>query len=284
MKLRTIGTLGLICLSGIVNAWIDAGHMVVALIAHDRLNHKVQLEVDRLIKIGGTNKTRDFVTASCWADDTKTRTTGPWHYVDFHFRSDGQPTSNKPDAENVLWAIEKFKAILADRSKPDEERADALRYLIHLVGDIHQPLHATARDSDENPDGDAGGNRFHLVAPSIYKNLPRPPSNLHALWDFGAGVFVPIKRPISVEGNKQLKTWATSITKAFPFKKLPEASDAKPMDWALESWEIAKKDVYSTPENAEPSPKYLATSQIIAKRRIALAGYRLANLLNETLK
>ncbi len=266
-------------------AWIDTGHMVVATIAQSRLSPSVSKEIDRLLAIGGDERNADFVTTSPWADDVRSqrRETGPWHYIDYHFRTDGKPTANKPDKENVVWAIQKFSAVLKDRSKPDAERSEALRFLIHFVGDIHQPLHSSDRDSDEHPDGDRGGNEFPIVAPSIFDTVSRPPRNLHAFWDFAGGLYQGERRPLSSASKARIDALALQLTTHFPERSLSKARDMNPNDWALESLQISKTFVYTLQEGSTPSEEYVKKAQEISGERLTLAGYRLARLLNSLL-
>lgn len=267
-------------------AWIDTGHMIVATIAQSQLKPKVKAECDRLLAIGADEKNADFVTTSPWADDIRgqRRETGPWHYIDLHFRSDGKPTTNKPDAENVVWAIDKFSAILRDRTKPDAERSEALRFLIHFVGDIHQPLHATARDTDAHPEGDKGGNDFRIVAPAVFNGMSRPPRNLHSFWDFGGGLFRGERRPLTAESKARIDTLSAELMKKYPPKSFRAVNDLNPMHWAEESLEYDKTVVYNLTEGSTPSDAYVKTAQDVSAHRITLAGYRLARLLNDLLK
>jgi len=276
----------LFAISATSQAWIDTGHMLVATIAQTQLKAKVKMETDRLLKIGADEKNMDFVTTSSWADDIRgqRRETGPWHYIDYHFRTDGKPTTNKPDAENAVWAIEKFSAILKDKSKPDAERSEALRFLIHFVGDIHQPLHATARDSDEHPTGDKGGNDFRITAPAAFNGISRPPRNLHSFWDFGGGLFHGEQRPLTVDSKARIDAMAASLMKQYPARSFPAVGDMKPEHWAQESFELDKTVVYNLQDGSTPSDEYVKKAQDVCGHRITLAGYRLARLLNDLLK
>lgn len=260
--------------------WIDTGHMLIAAIAESDLKPDVKKEIDRLVKIGGTETTRTFWTAACWADDTKARENAAWHYINFHFRDDGKPVDNKPLEENVVWAIERFKKVLADKKRPDLERADALRYLIHFVGDVHQPLHATARDSEAFPRGDRGGNEFKIRAPQGMRPEPR---NLHFLWDLGGGLYGEAPRPLERGTVTFVETLARDIRKEHPRTALKVVSVQDPSTWAQEGVKIARESVYTLPENSIPTPEYLAKCKAVCRQQIALAGYRLADLLNALL-
>lgn len=282
---RTLSLFALLGLTAFSQAWIDTGHMLIATIAERGLKAKALAEAERLLKIGGDAKNSDFVTTSPWADDVRRQRpeTGPWHYIDYHFRTDGKPDANKPDAENAVWAIDKFSAILKDKSKSDADRSEALRFLIHFVGDIHQPLHATARDTDEHPTGDKGGNDFRITAPSVFASMNRPPRNLHSFWDFGGGLFMGESRPLSSDSKARIEALATKLTTEYPAKSFKKVGDLNPDDWAKESFELSKTVVYDLQEGSTPSDAYVQKAQDVSGHRIALAGYRLARLLNQLL-
>lgn len=275
----------LACLSAlatVANAWIDTGHMVVARIAEQRLSLDVRKECERLLNYGGNERTSTFVTSACWADDFKTGQNGPWHYTNEHFRTDGKPTRNQPLAENVVWAIERFSKIVANRSLPNAERAEALRFLIHFVGDVHQPMHNIARDTDTFPSGDRGGNDFPVVSPP---NLKPEPRNLHFLWDIGAGLFPSVKRPLTGEGQATIQSIADAVTTQFPHTSFPSLSVMDPAKWSEEGVALAKTAAYAdlTPGSV-PTDRYLERARAASAKQAALAGYRLAALLNRLLK
>ncbi|HZH99179.1 MAG TPA: S1/P1 nuclease, partial [Fimbriimonadaceae bacterium] len=258
-------------------AWIDTGHMVVAAIAERDLKPAVRSKVIDLLKVGGTEKTRDLYGAACWADDTKTNENGPWHYINYYFKEDGSPGRGKPLEENVAWAINKFSKVLANRNAPKEERADALRYILHFVGDAHQPMHSVARETGAHPDGDRGGNDFKINPPGDMSPVPR---NLHFLWDIGGGLFKRVERPLSPTGEQQIRELAAAIAKNNPRKSVANLQEQDPFRWSKESFELAKSRAYKLEENARPGPAYLQSVRDISASRSAAAGYRLADLLN----
>lgn len=261
-------------------AWIDTGHMVIAEIAQGCLRPEVRRECEELLKVGCDPKTDSFVTCACWADDTKSRETGAWHYINIHFRTDGKGTDNQPERENVVWAISRFSKVLADRSLPKAERADALRFLIHFVGDVHQPMHTVARDTDTFPSGDRGGNDFPVVSPP---NLKPEPRNLHFLWDIGGGLFPSVPRPLDRRGRETIESLASQIVGQFPASSLPEVREGDPARWSAEGVALAKTVCYTLPVGSVPSDAYLRTAQRESAKRAALAGYRLAALLDRLL-
>lgn len=280
MKLRALALIAFTAFAAAAQAWNATGHMVVAAIAEANLTPVARAESARLLKIDATLAgSDDFVAVGPWADEIRNerKETGSWHFKDIYFRADGKPAQNKPDEINVVTKIQEFTKILADKSKPDAERAMALRFLIHFVGDVHQPLHATSRESDALPNGDRGGNDFHILPPD---GAEKGPKNLHSLWDGGAGL---LQYYPSDEVRGVAIAEARVLMATLPRKSLAKADDANPDDWAQESFEAAKKTVYDTPENAAPSPEYIERARALAARRLALAGYRLGDLVNKAL-
>lgn len=278
--MKAILALFLTYLSSLAFGWIDVGHMIVVAIAEPEITAKARKEIDRLLPIGSLDKSRTFWTAACWADDTKNQANGPWHYINYHFREDGKRVDNLPLAENVEWAIEKQSAILRDPKQSDLDRANALRFLLHFVGDIHQPMHSIARDTDEFPRGDRGGNDFKLLPPAGVKLEPK---NLHFLWDLACGLYGDVVRPLDKADTKMIGDLGKAIRAEYPRSSFKEVSETSPKVWALESFDLARKLAYNMTEKTEPSADYLRKGQIVCKKRLALAGYRLADLLNRLL-
>ncbi len=274
------------CLSlslvAMASAWIDTGHMVIAKIAEGRLAPNTAKRVQALSQIDVDDKTRGFVQCSCWADDFKSNEDRHWHYTNIHFRMDGKPTSNKPLDENVLWAIQKFTKDLGNARLPQRDRAKALRYLVHFVGDAHNPLHTMARDSDRFPNGDRGGNSFKIT-PIDDWGASRPLDNLHVVWDFGLGEFPAIDRPLTRNGELSIERISNSITRQHPYRSLPNAKIQNPEAWIQEGFAL-RSFVYSARENQRLSESYIREGRAISRRVAALAGYRLADLLNRVLK
>ncbi len=260
-------------------AWHDTGHMVIAAIAYKRLTPRVKATVDALLQ-GGDPRSSDFVSAACWADDTKNRTTARWHYIDLYFRSDGVATDLKAEPENVVWAINKFSAQLARKASGKAGRSTALRYLIHFVGDIHQPLHTASFVSIDHPTGDRGGNAFKIKPPH---EMPSRPRNLHSLWDSGGGLFSHIGRPLDSDAHREINTIATQLGDRYQSVAATAARELRPGIWALEGERICESNVYQLEENTVISNGYLETVQDVSSKRATIAGYRLAALLNKIL-
>jgi len=265
-----------------VLGWSAAGHMIVAKIAYDRLNSHAKSEVDRLmaVQLGPDDaiKSSDFINASHWADDIKGSKTFPRfdddHFIDYPFSTDGTPLpKDEPKPENIVKALNGDVEILKT-SKDDKARAQALRFIIHFVGDIHQPLHAETRVSKAFPNGDRGGNDFRIDT-----------ERLHALWDNGIDTF-PKSSPPPEYAPPPISSIVPIAEQAV--KEYPESDPAwkagGPFDftgWAKESFEISRDFVYKgLSENAAPSAQYRNEAVAIVHHRIAWGGYRLAALLN----
>ena len=285
---RLLKSLALVALAALVapaQAWNAVGHMVIAAVADRELTPEVRAEVARLAKIGATDLNADPYGAAVWADDVRRDRpeSAPWHYISLYFRKDGKPVQGKLAEENVVVAIRRFTAILADRSRPDAERAEALRYVMHFVGDVHQPLHGVTFESDSHVGGDRGGNSYALLPAHRFGGDERAPKQMHSLWDLGVGLFPSVQRPLNPAGTEEIRRQADTLIAALPEDSFPERTETDPMKWAEESHQFAVDFAYSVPEGTEPTEAYLLKGQNVAARRATLAGYRLADLLNRTL-
>lgn len=283
---RSILVAALALTSSVAHAWGATGHMVIAALAKREMTPYALSEANRLLKIGGDTRTNEFLTAAVWADDVRRDRpdTGNWHYINLHFRTDHGRVTNKPEKENVVEAIDRFRKVLADKTKPDADRAEALRFLMHFVGDIHQPLHAVARDSVQHPQGDRGGNDFQIRPPASMAGDSYAPKNLHSLWDGGAGLFPYFDRPLSPADRTAIEREAELMEATLPIEEQRGAKNLDPMTWAKESLDAAKRVTYDLNEGAVPSEDYMRRSRRVCAQRAALAAYRLAAILNECLR
>jgi hypothetical protein len=282
-------------------AWHDTGHMIVAQVAYLRLTPAAKAKVDSLLIAPAgrkplitlcagyytpetCEKTYDPIQIAVWMDDfrgdTLNSTYDTWHYIDFKPIWDGIPerTNVGAEPENVLsrinWAINTLRKG-AGTNKSD---AETLGFLYHLVGDVHQPLHAATRYSATNPNGDAGGNGFKLQMPGETRT-----SSLHFFWDSAAGQYgtVALKRPLDEAGKARILSLAEAAMKEYPAESMPEWKDLDPHTWVVESNTLAREVVYKNiTEGGEPSKAYTEAAQKLVRKRLALAGYRLAGVLN----
>lgn len=257
--------------------WNAEGHMVVAQIAYNHLTASVRSNCDALIAVPLTyadNRSTNFITAACWADDFKSQLgTGIWHYIDIPFSLDGTATNGvTPDSFDVVRAINLCTQQLGSTSTSQSNQAVYLRYLLHFVGDIHQPLHASTAVSAAHPGGDAGGNGFTLTGTW---------NELHALWDAGGGyVAASVSRPLSNTSKTTLSNKVAQIEADYPYAANPGVIE-DPMNWATEGWNLAQTVAYvNITEGSSPSSSYTNTVQHSVESRLASGGHRLADLLN----
>ena len=246
-------------------AWGPLGHRLVARLAEPRLDAATRAEVERLLAGEGLHSLADVAN---WADELRGsdpglgRRSARWHYVnlgELGCRYDAAAAC--PGGNCVVAAIEAQAAILGNRERGDAERLQALKFMVHLVGDVHQPLHAGyARDR--------GGN-------TVQVNLRGKGSNLHALWDsallnsarLGEDAYTKRLRPDPVR----------------PAADAGADAHAGPAAWAEQSCAIAlAPGVY--PAGARIDDGYLDRHRPVAERQLRLAGARLAALLDTTLK
>jgi hypothetical protein len=200
-----------------------------------------------------------------------------WHYRDEGISFDGTAT-RPPDAINALTQIVALRSALGDPSVPESVRAYDLSWLEHLVGDVHQPLHAVSRFSVLHPEGDHGGNEFHLDDPAD------PKMSLHWFWDTAMTADPDPQKVIAL---------AKSLTGEYTRddRDLGPGTDAQAtvLAWLGESAGLARYVVYTVGEEKAqaPFPKapdaYRTLAHQIARHRAAVAGYRLAALINDRL-
>jgi hypothetical protein len=278
---------------------------MIALIARAHLTPAVSSAVDQLLRENPIDPSlsrfcRDrpndlMADSATWADDARNiEKTGDWHFIDIplavHADSDVmkwcKPIDGKPGC--IVTAIDYEWAILRDKSQPAPVRAKALRYVIHLVGDLSQPLHATDNH-------DRGGNCTEINFFSEAK-----PENLHAIWDYRI-----IERDLGVKKTTQAQ-YARSLDEDFAESKIDVLA------WTWESHTLASTVTYADLKPSIPiapavlgtadqtacteeraavaalhisiADEYVSHALPVIREQLARAGYRLANLLNQTFK
>jgi len=155
-------------------------------------------------------------------------------------------------------------------------RSWALKGFIHFVGDMHQPLHAASRVTQQLKSGDRGGQLFPIKQRT---------ENLHYFWDAMMDKIKNQKRPLEQEGINYVKMWADTISKQYTRKYLEkELEEKNPWEMHKYVYTIATKEVYNgIKENTEPTEEYIRFRFETCKKLVALAGYRLADFLNNNL-
>jgi hypothetical protein len=169
LLLASVSSIGAIVFAPTALAWGPEGHAIVADIAEAHLTPAAMTQVKQLLGQEGHAHLDDI---SSWADEVRSQRpeTAPWHFVDIPLDANSyDPARDCKNDDCVIARIVRFEKILADTSTAPKDRLEALKWVVHFVGDIHQPLH----DEDNN---DRGGNDIHV---SYFKKS----TNLHAVWD-----------------------------------------------------------------------------------------------------
>ncbi len=306
-RMRLISSFVLFAIATPALAWNKAGHMTTGAIAYESLMKQSPAAAKKVVDLLKEHPYYDerwkgrladlpeadrdralFMMAARWPDDARGDEEfhkAEWHYVNFPFKPVGQPGSVRTvpeDANNILRAlghnVDELRRTGTD-SDTLEDRAVALSWIFHLVGDIHQPLHTTTLFTTEFPQGDRGGTRFYVRA-----RLGTSPISLHSYWDDLLG------------GSDRFKTVRDRATLLMskPHHQPDDLADQVRIEsfdrWAVESVKLAKKVAYrdgdlegsATKPGAPPLPDdYAAKVQPVAERQAVLAGFRLAALLKK---
>jgi len=235
--------------------WYGTGHRLVARIAALRLTPHTRQSVRELL--GG----EDLADASLWADQIRgqRRETGPLHFVNIPLEAVRYSPEYCTGGSCIITAIESDRRILADAAGSLPERAEALRFLIHFIGDLHQPLHVS-------DNGDRGGNERQVV-------FLGSTSNLHQVWD---GELID----------------ATGLDESQYFDHLRQVMDSLDLaalergtvvDWAMEGHRVAVEHAYRLPPGEKLGNEYLEANLPLVDRALIAAGVRLAKVLNDAL-
>lgn len=280
------------------HAWDYTGHMLVDQIAYGQMKPEALEKINALLPLLETkynaHKPYNFVTAGAYMDDMRAQKGypyGPWHYIDSPYTPDGSGYA-EPPPPHLLSAIQQSVDVIKNAQSTDSQKAEALAMIMHFVGDAHQPLHCV----DWN---DKGGNGYFIAGVPFTDLSKKRPANLHSFWDKAYrfdvkdGKVVELffglwtnERP-DAPGEGIVAKQAAIIAAEFPAESLAkEAAITDTHAWAKESYLLACKSAYPPgphPANNEVitlSPEFVQTSHKIAYQRMALAGYRLAYLLN----
>jgi hypothetical protein len=264
--------IGMICLGSVINtcAWGHEGHRLVALVAESRLTPEAHEQVHVLL---GRESIADVAS---FADDYRQdhASTGPWHYVDIPYNqftydrdrdcpaapASKSTTITDPWRDCVVDRIPYFIAQLKNPALGTKNRAFALKMLVHLVGDIHQPLHAV---------GDArGGNQIRVVFFGSDQCGERQMCNLHGIWDDG------LIEHRSLNEKKYVELLESEIAQ----HKWDGISQENPAVWANQSHQLAVNAW--VPDRAGIGKAYYDAEIPVVDRQLAVAGIRLARMLN----
>ncbi|HLJ85176.1 MAG TPA: S1/P1 nuclease [Candidatus Angelobacter sp.] len=269
---KIVAVLALIgVMSTYVFAWGPKGHRIVGDIAMAHLSESAKRNLQTLL---GTN---DLASVANWADDIKGQRpeTYAWHFVDIPaaasgfqesrdcYRPDEKHPSSKEDHHNcVVDRISSFKQVLADKSAPPEARIEALKFLVHFVGDIHQPLHAAEEAR--------GGNDIHVMEFGSATCGQRP-CNFHYAWDIA----------LLEHTGRSESDYVAYLEKLIASKNLQSRATGTPEDWANESFHLLPK--LWVKDGGSVDEAYFQSNIGVLDERLALAGLRLAAVINEVL-
>jgi hypothetical protein len=296
-----------------VSAWNATGHMMVARQAWDEMTPDARGKATAILKQLPHHETLlermppgyadpdgyAFMQAAVWADNIRSNNhpahaehRSHWHYVNYPVNPEKVEGARDPaetwdgtsDPANILQALAKNRKELADPNTPPDRRAVALCWVLHLIGDIHQPLHATALFGQQFPAGDKGGNSFVVKGPFGQ-------TNLHSLWDNMLGI---TRTPDAVDKTLAGLRANPELSRAAMADDLAKKD---PKDWAMESFELARTHAYENAQLAGASSEllrsdksvevpplpvgYMERAQAVAGRRVILAGYRMADAVTE---
>jgi hypothetical protein len=290
-------------------AWDSGGHEVISTLAYDRLNPKARQAVDALSQqLVTPGLPYNAITMACWMDDLRRNDLAlpehglffTWHYIDLGIEAGDPLPSFQPGDDNafhgnVVQALKRAVVVLEGGTDPYiKTKAIACAIIMHLVGDIHQPLHAATHyfwTAGGWRHHDAGGNKEYVV------NGPAddPKFNLHAFWDSAwRASFDDVTGLVVLDPQfQEYGAHDPGAEEAFA-RTLPPPSAGANLEpdfdgWAEESHQLAQDFVYreiTATENKKYcrlSSGYVAKSNALARQRLVLAGERLAVLLNETL-
>lgn len=249
-------------------AWGAEGHRIVALIAADQLTPAAKAQVQQLL--GSDDAAAGMMAVSTWADEIRRNrpNTAPWHFTDIPIGSAGYDARRDcPRAQCSVAQIEAEEKTLADRQLIAPIRAEALRFLIHFIGDIHQPLHSANN-------ADRGGNEDRVV-------LGKRHTNLHAVWD------VDVVRALGRSPDEV----AARLEHQISDRDRMAWQRGTVVDWVNESFRIAKQDIYAKFSGIGPSsepivllPNYARAQMPVVEIQLEKAGVRLAAVLNAVLQ
>lgn len=295
-----------ICLASLItattaHAWTRPGHMVTGAIAYEELLTSDRRVIEQIVEImtkhpdrspfdvatgrsaGDERARRVFMQMARWADDIRGSSYDhpTWHYAARPIIDQRQPPTTRTPGVVSGAALEAFASnwkLAADARGNITERAVALCWLFHLIGDIHQPLHAADEFNINLPEGDRGGGLQYTRAPGGEAS-----TNLHSFWD---GLVRNNGEAAAVSAQ------ARRFIARMPRAQFRQLADRRPPDftaWAMESFDLAKRVVYHDslvttlqPRDARTMPDaYFVESVATGERQVTLAGYRLADALRQ---
>lgn len=292
-RLRIVGVLIAVLLTAqSAAAWGREGHRVIARIAARNLNQTARKKVAVILATNDAGLEAAMAAASTWPDEIDKKKTGTdtWHFIDVPITVPFSITGLCPNHNCVLDRIAEMQNRLATNAKgftlatppspPRPMTSQEMAFLIHFVGDVHQPLHAAT-------DGDRGGNCVNLIHPLVHSDGTKT-TELHAVWDVDEVIAMA----------NALGSESSIVATLFQrFKNGATVAQLMPTDWAHESNDLAKKDIYqklNLPNHTAPagqcatgiaktdvSTAYVTGNVADVETQMLRAGIRLSNVINQ---
>ncbi len=290
-------------------AWDDVGHKITGYIAWQRMSPRARENVIKIFRSGPEDsdistffmafgpmseehkRLEYFMFMPTWADVVRDRAfpvrfskynKSDWHYTSEFWKqvdgkaviepgkvADGQAVIQLANAENAL----------RDPGVSIADKAVSLAWFLHLSGDIHQPLHTSSRITDREPEGDRGGNTF-LLTPEATKREEQV--NLHAFWDSIVGRNIPYNAGLCEADY--IRNVAESMMSRYSFEGSKSVLLlSKFSDWQKESFSLTSSDVFRADlvRFETPTDSYRRNAYAVSEQRLAMAGYRIGETLNE---
>jgi S1/P1 Nuclease len=268
MRTMCIAAVATMAVLNPARAWGPEGHSIVAEIAQRHLSPAAASKVHDVL--GGNIS---LASIASWADDARELVPKSynWHFVDIPLDATNydpaRDCQDLPRGDCVINAIARNKMVLADAQASPKDRQEALKFIVHFIGDVHQPLH-TVKDY-------VGGNEFPVTFFVDPVKKKRETTNLHSVWD-----------------NNLIKVtvwdWGAYVTRIeegwLPGKDVETLSGGSPVDWALAAHKIAVDVAFTVAINADLGEDYLQLTRPQVDQQLGLAGLRLARTLNEILQ
>lgn len=261
-KLNAVFTLLLAFHCSPLHAWDSTGHAIVAMLAEERLTPEARMVVTTLLE------GQSLIDVASWPDQVRNQQTAPWHYVNIEIaETQYAPDRHCPGRQCVIGQIERFRQTLTNPSVNPEKRQKALKYLIHFVGDLHQPLHA-------GQNHDRGGNdvKVEFLGRTVNPFTSKP-WNLHQVWDHG---LLDQYAPDAKQAFAQIDRYLASQNEA-------GLTHGTVIDWAMQSHDQARDHAYRFGPDQRLDGEYLEQALPVVEAQLARAGVRLAHLLNTAL-
>lgn len=210
-----------------------------------------------------------LASVATWADVVKNQHTAPWHFLDIPKDQTAYDPQRDCKGDNCIIAqIERFRGILGDTTRREAERIVVLKYLVHFLGDLHQPPHCA-------DNMDRGGNEV-LVTFLGQETNPHTQKlwYLHAVWDQG---IIEEKDTSDIHYAKRLNAWLNH-------QDVPEMTKGTVIEWAIEAHKAARHDAFHIPNDRQLGEPYYETNLPVVDRQLAKSRARLAHILKLTLE